>query len=66
MSADTSIEIAAVPEWINTKSTMMKTKTKALEAILGLTQWKWTRLALLTAALLSALFGLTGCPGHHH
>lgn len=40
----------------------MKPKNKA---IIALTQTKWTRLALITLALLSALLGLTGCPSHH-
>ena len=44
----------------------MKLRDKALSATIALTQYKWVRPALITLALLAALVGLTGCPGHHH
>lgn len=44
----------------------MKTKNKAISALIALTQSKWTRPTLITLALLGALLGLTGCPGNHH
>jgi len=49
-----------------TKGTTMKTKDKAISALIALTQSKWTRPTLITLALLGALLGLTGCPGHQH
>lgn len=53
-------------ETTKTKDTTMKTKNKAISAIIALTQSKWMRPTLITLALLATVLGLTGCPGHQH
>lgn len=44
----------------------MKMKNMAISIIIGVTQSKWMRPALMTLALVVALLGVTGCPQQPH
>lgn len=43
----------------------MKMKNTAISAIIAVTQSKWMRPALMTLAILVAVFGVAGCKPHH-
>ena len=43
----------------------MKMKNTVLNAIIAVTQSKWTRPALMALAIFAAAIGVTGCTPHH-